>query len=171
MIKQMTVVFLLILTLYSGYKLLFPDKNDLSAENVIVPPGEEKKYAEIVEKIKKENTPKVVINKKKDLVVKKEKKYKILKEKPKEILFKVKEKDIEGDTLYLSFYLYNKTTESLKKDLKVVCNAFYKDKAVDIFSWHKELFLKSKKTYLLKHVDLGNLTVNKFDSIKCELKY
>jgi len=174
MIKRFLLGVLLILTMYSGFRVLFPSKEDNKLE-ITIPKGKEKVYKKIVEKIKQENSKNLsktkIIEDTYDSI-KKEKKVakKEITTSKNGILIKIKEKKIVNNELIISIYLWNKNPEISKKFF-LNCNAIDKNnKIVDSFSWSGKLKIKQKKTLLLKNINLGYLNARTFNELKCYIK-
>jgi len=177
MIKKLLLGTLLILTMYSGFRVLFPSKEENKLE-IIIPKGKEKVYNEIIEKIKKENNKnfsktKIIEDTYKSIKKEKENKKIIKKETTTSkngILIKIKEKRIVNNELIISIYLWNKNPEISKKFF-LNCNAINKNnEIVDSFSWSGKLRIKQKKTLLLKDINLGYLNARTFNELKCYIK-
>jgi len=171
MIKRLLLGVLLILTMYSGFRVLFPSKEENKLE-ITIPKGKEKVYKEIVKKIKQENSKnllKTKITEDTYKSIKKVKKKEITASKN-GILIKIKEKRIVNNELIISIYLWNKNSEISKKFF-LNCNAIDKNNnIVDSFSWSGKLRIKQKKTLLLKDINLGYINARTFNELKCYIK-
>jgi len=174
MIKRLLLGVLLILTMYSGFRVLFPSKEENKLE-IVIPKGKEKVYKEIVEKIKQENSKnlsktKIIEDTYESIKKEKKVKKKEITTSKNGILIKIKEKRIVNNELIISIYLWNKNPEISKKFF-LNCNALDKNNnIVDSFSWSGKLRIKQKKTLLLKDINLGYINARTFNELKCYIK-
>jgi len=173
MVKKLLLLALLILTFYAGYRVVFPS-NNLSNDNldIIIPEGKEETYNKIVSDIKKEFRDKKT---KKHTKVKAKKtikeNYKEVSYNNDKILLKIKGREVKGENLFATFYLYNNTSSKINKRIFINCKGLDKNKReVDSFSWSGNLKLNSKKTSLIKDLDLGIISNFNIKNITCEAR-
>jgi len=177
MTGKIITLFLIALTVYSGFAIMDPDREPKTINDIVIPKGQKDKYVQILNEATKVMEERKIAQKEDIEKIPKYTEANQAKNKTfevksdKDILFKIKSYKIFKDNLIMNVYFYNKTNRAINRNIEFICVAYDSDNnGVDQFSWRKDISINPKETILIEDMNVGYVTAVGFNYLECSIK-